>query len=131
MLKHDNSPVTVKITLTNEVAASSPVSLQVFNVIFRRFAGDCVITHTCTSVFPILCWEEWFCIEKTPSKTVEPPNNGHVGDERFVHCSEIVSFRGRNVYRKRIQQGGCPLSPISLSANPANYKAIAWLFHTL
>ena len=22
--------------------------------------------------------------------TVEPPNNGYVGDERFVHCSEVV-----------------------------------------
>ena len=22
--------------------------------------------------------------------TVEPPNNGHVGDEHFVHCSEVV-----------------------------------------
>ena len=22
--------------------------------------------------------------------TVEPPNNGHVGDECFVHCSEVV-----------------------------------------
>ena len=22
--------------------------------------------------------------------TVEPPNNGHIGDEQFVHCSEVV-----------------------------------------
>ena len=22
--------------------------------------------------------------------TVKPPNNGHIGDEHFVHCSEIV-----------------------------------------
>ena len=22
--------------------------------------------------------------------TVEPPNNGHGGDEHFVHCSEVV-----------------------------------------
>ena len=22
--------------------------------------------------------------------TVEPPNNGHIGDEHFVHCSEVV-----------------------------------------
>ena len=35
--KHDQTLVTIKITLTNEVAANSPVSLQVFNVIFRRF----------------------------------------------------------------------------------------------
>ena len=24
--------------------------------------------------------------------TVEPPNNGHVGDEHFVHCSEAVAL---------------------------------------
>ena len=24
------------------------------------------------------------------SNTVEPPNNGHLGDECFVHCSEVV-----------------------------------------
>ena len=23
--------------------------------------------------------------------TVEHPNNGHIGDEHFVHCSEVVS----------------------------------------
>ena len=28
--------------------------------------------------------------------TVEPPNNGHGGDEHFVHCLEVVLF------------GGCP-----------------------
>ena len=36
MTKHDQTAVTIKITLTNEVAANSPVSLQIFNVIFRR-----------------------------------------------------------------------------------------------
>lgn len=35
-MRHDQSRVNVKITLTNEVAANSPVSLQIFNVIFRR-----------------------------------------------------------------------------------------------
>ena len=34
--RQDQSKVNIKITLTNEVAANSPVSLQVFNVIFRR-----------------------------------------------------------------------------------------------
>ena len=24
--------------------------------------------------------------------TVEPPNNGHVGDEHFVHCSEVEMY---------------------------------------
>ena len=37
-LRHDQSQVNLKITLTNEVAANSPVSLQVFNVIFRRYS---------------------------------------------------------------------------------------------
>ena len=35
-LRSDQSHVKVKLALTNEVAANSPVSLQVFNVIFRR-----------------------------------------------------------------------------------------------
>ena len=26
----------------------------------------------------------------TLTYTVEPPNNGHGGDEHFVHCSEVV-----------------------------------------
>ena len=36
-VRHDQSQVKLTITLTNEVAANSPVSLQVFNVIFRRY----------------------------------------------------------------------------------------------
>ena len=35
--QRDNSPVTLKITLTNEVMANSPVCLQLFNVIFRKY----------------------------------------------------------------------------------------------
>ena len=36
-IQRDNSQVRLKITLTNEVAANSPVSLQLFNVIFRKY----------------------------------------------------------------------------------------------
>lgn len=35
-LPKDDSPVTVTITLTNELSAKSPICLQLFNVIFRR-----------------------------------------------------------------------------------------------
>ena len=31
--------------------------------------------------------------------TVEPPNNGHVGDEHFVHCLEVLpSSEVDNIY---------------------------------
>ena len=36
-IQRDQSQVKLKITLTNEVAANSPVSLQLFNVIFRKY----------------------------------------------------------------------------------------------
>lgn len=36
-IQRDNSQVNLKITLTNEVAANSPVSLQLFNVLFRKY----------------------------------------------------------------------------------------------
>ena len=39
-IQRDNSQVRLKITLTNEVAANSPVSLQLFNVIFRKILGE-------------------------------------------------------------------------------------------
>lgn len=39
IMRHDQTQVRVTITLTNEVAASSPVSLQIFNVIFRKILG--------------------------------------------------------------------------------------------
>ena len=29
-------------------------------------------------------------VRYSTSNTVEPLNNGHSGDERFVHCSEVV-----------------------------------------
>ena len=28
--------------------------------------------------------------KSTTTFIVEPPNNGHIGDEHFVHCSEVV-----------------------------------------
>ena len=43
--------------------------------------------------------------------TVEPPNNGHVGDEHFVHCSEVVPSSEVEMYGQYIGRGQtvCPL----------------------
>ena len=37
--------------------------------------------------------------------TVEPPNNGHIGDEHFVHCSEVVPFSEVEMYGQYIGRG--------------------------
>ena len=37
--------------------------------------------------------------------TVEPPNNGHVGDEHFVHWSEVVPFSEVEMYGQYIGRG--------------------------
>ena len=42
-IQRDNSQVQLKITLTNEVAANSPASLQLFNVIFRKYVTPVVV----------------------------------------------------------------------------------------
>ena len=43
--------------------------------------------------------------------TVEPPNNGHVGDEHFVHCLEVVPSSEVEMYGQYIGRGRtvCPL----------------------
>ena len=48
--------------------------------------------------------------------TVEPPNNGHVRDEHFVHCSEVVPLSEVEMYGQYIGrgQGGCPLFRASI-----------------
>ena len=47
--------------------------------------------------------------------TVEPPNNGHIGDEHFVHCSEVVpSSEVEIVYR----QGVCCMEFVHSSECP-------------
>ena len=43
------------------------------------------------------------------SSTVEPPNNGHVGDEHFVHCSEVVPSSEVEMYGQLIWQGASSL----------------------
>ena len=37
--------------------------------------------------------------------TVEPPNNGHVGDEHFVHWSEVVPSSEVEMYGQYIGRG--------------------------
>ena len=54
--------------------------------------------------------------------TVEPPNNGHVGDEHFVHYSEVASYSEVEMYGQYIGRGrtvcslkgGCPLFGVSI-----------------
>ena len=60
--------------------------------------------------------------------TVEPPNNGHIGDEHFVHCSEVVPSLEVEMYGQYIGRGRtmcpfcrevvhsleCPLSEVPL-----------------
>ena len=41
---------------------------------------------------------------------MEPPNNGHVGDEHFVHCSEIVPYLEVEMYGQYIGRGVNSLS---------------------
>ena len=52
---------------------------------------------------------------------MEPPNNGHIGDEHFVHCSEVVpcmnNMQGANNvsnYREVVHSSECPLSEVPL-----------------
>ena len=42
---------------------------------------------------------------------MEPPNNGHVWDEDFVHCSEVVPPLEIEMYGQHIGRGRavCPL----------------------
>ena len=37
--------------------------------------------------------------------TVEPPNNGHIGDEHFVHCSEVVPSSEVEMYGQYVGRG--------------------------
>ena len=43
--------------------------------------------------------------------TVEPSNNGHIGDKSFVHCSEVVPSSEVEMYGQYIGRGRtvCPL----------------------
>ena len=42
---------------------------------------------------------------------MEPPNNGHIGDEHFVHCSEVVPSSEVEMYGQYKGRGRtvCPL----------------------
>ena len=58
---------------------------------------------------------------------MEPPNNGHVGDEHFVHCLEVVPSSEVEMYGQLMEGGKqfvhcrevaflseCPLSEVLL-----------------
>ena len=54
------------------------------------------------------------------SFTVGPPNNGHIGDVCFVHCSEVVPSSEGEMYGQYTGRGrtvcplsGCPLFRVS------------------
>ena len=36
---------------------------------------------------------------------VEPPNNGHIVDEHFVHCSEVIPFSEVEMYGQYLSRG--------------------------
>ena len=48
------------------------------------------ITYTITPRESMLSVIGFFLVVEATVNTVEPLNNGHVGDEHFVHCSEVV-----------------------------------------
>ena len=64
---------------------------------------------------------------------MEPPNNGHVGDEHFVHCSEVVPSSEVEMYGQLMAGGKqfvhcrevvllleCPLSEVLLYTSVMN-----------
>ena len=53
--------------------------------------------------------------------TAEPPNNEHIGDEHFVHYSEVVPSSEVDIYgeqcvhcREVVHSSECPLSEVAL-----------------
>ena len=72
--------------------------------------------------------------------TVEPPNNGHVGDEHFVHCSEVVPSLEVEMYGQLMGGGKqfvycgevvllleCPLSEVLLYYNTVPLHHIMYI----
>ena len=65
------------------------------------YSTDQVYTHVIHTLFMnIIGSSEEYCYDSIKPhvyyyganiiQTVEPPNNGHIGDEHFVHCSDVV-----------------------------------------
>ena len=79
--------------------------------------------------------------------TVEPPNNGHVGDECFVHYLEVVPSsevltciqllaRGTQFVhcREVVRSSECPLSEVPLYSYFSRYViqgGVHWMVHSL
>ena len=51
------------------------------------------------------CQTGLMCILWSKHNTVEPPNNGHSGDEHFVHCSEVVPSSEVEMYGQLMEGG--------------------------
>ena len=58
-----------------------------------------------------------FTIINDTTYTVEPLNNGHGGDEHFVHCSEVVPSSEVEMYGQ-LMAGASSLSIVLLSEWP-------------
>ena len=87
IMRHDQTQVRVTITLTNEVAASSPVSLQIFNVIFRKCVYTRILPQYCCENSSYNVW--WYNIN---SEYTCPPIYGSiiiVSPLVFFHVSEV------------------------------------------
>ena len=52
--------------------------------------------------------------------TVEPPNNGHGGDEHFVHCSEVVPSLEVEMYGQ-LMEGA---SSLSIVGRLSSYRSV-------
>ena len=66
----------------------------------KRYFFYCVIYLEC----PLLEVLQYY------STTVEPLNNGHIGDEHFIHCSEVAPSSEVEMYGHYIGRGEtvCP-----------------------
>ena len=75
---------------------------------------------------------------------MEPPNNGHIGDQHFVHCSEVVPSSEVEMYGQLMEGGKqfvqcrevvllseCPLSEVLLymciSQNHSMRHLVIWM----
>ena len=58
-------------------------------------------------MYPVYRW----CPYRGARNTMEPLNNGHGGDEHFVHCSEVVPSLEVEMYGQLMAGGQavCPL----------------------
>ena len=62
---------------------------------------------------------------------MEPPNNGHIGDEHFVHCSEVVTSSEVEMYGQYIGRGGEGANCVVHSFRVSIWQAgVYYMYHT-